>query len=570
MANIGVLLIIAGCIALLYFKVSFIKSFVTIITAICAAAVAFNYYEVLANILISKALIADWAQTIVLLVLFVLVFAILETIVAFISPKSLGFSSLTEGIGCVVCGFFVGLVVSGVILASLAMAPLPNQYPYPRFDKNNPDVENAAGALLNPDGFVTGLYNVISGGSMSGKRSFGLLHADFLNQSFLNRHSVSDGVKAITNSKAIEVPRKAAAWPAEKKIKNSKGQAVPQKNGHTLTLVRIGITSNGVRAGGTFTPAQLRLVCTKKSDGKGTGVYPIGYIKSNNQLQLKQLSDKITIESADLVDGTRSIDFAFYVPNDLVPRLVEFKQNCVAEIGSVLTADKAPALLSFIQSSDCSTDSAELKAIGSARLYGVELAGAAKFSSELMPEIKTLSAFQKSQTDSSAEPMSAKAKKIDIIRARLEPVKSVKKKQDKEAKPIEEFDLLQVLTVPDGYKLLALKCNNPSAGSSISGNQLPVLVDMEAGVYNPTGIIASGQTDGKVVYEIDYRSMNNEETVAEVFPDNVWLTGEVKKISGFYVLYLVKSDKRTIITSVRPGNATVGAGFKEYEGFMVK
>ena len=51
MANIVVLLIIAGCVVCFYLKSTFIKSFAMIIIALCAGVVAFNYFEVLANFL---------------------------------------------------------------------------------------------------------------------------------------------------------------------------------------------------------------------------------------------------------------------------------------------------------------------------------------------------------------------------------------------------------------------------------------------------------------------------------------------------------------------------------------
>ena len=135
----------------------------------------------------------------------------------------------------------------------------------------------------------------------------------------------------------------------------------------------------------------------------------------------------------------------------------------------------------------------------------------------------------------------------------------------------------------DGYKLLSLKCNNPSIGAAIRGEQLPVLVEPAGLIHHPVGIIASGKVGDQTIYEVDYCSLTTKDitdglaiaedsSVAQPFPDTVWLTEQAdsNSISEFYVLYLVKSDRNTIIASVRSGEPQVAAGFKKYAGFFIK
>ena len=80
MASLAVVIIILGCAAYQYFKGTFISSFATIIIAICAGIAAFGFFEVLANVFISRSdtgkflSIVPWAQPLCFTLLFIIVF----------------------------------------------------------------------------------------------------------------------------------------------------------------------------------------------------------------------------------------------------------------------------------------------------------------------------------------------------------------------------------------------------------------------------------------------------------------------------------------------------------------
>jgi hypothetical protein len=290
-------------------------------------------------------------------------FAVLQTAAVQLIRQPVDLGMWPERIGRVVCGILLGLFLSGLLLTTLAMMPIPNKYPYPRFDERYPDAERPNKVLLNPDGLVTGLFGTISNGSLSGKRSFSTLHPEFVSQSFLNRHSTSNGVPSITKSQAIEVPNKNAAWYAPEGLKDAEGNPVSAKSGHILTLVRIGIKQSAVMDAGTFTPAQLRLICKQRTDtgnplaGKGKIAYPVGYIAGPDLLHTKRLGDtiKVTRDDFEANARTRWIDFAFYVPNGFVPVLAEFKQNSIAEVPPLATAEQTPVPIPFVPSSEKQT-----------------------------------------------------------------------------------------------------------------------------------------------------------------------------------------------------------------------
>lgn len=361
MAGLVVLLIILGCAALMYLKGTFVKAFAALIVAVCSSIVAFSFFELLANVFIGRDLVIPWAQPISFALLFIVTFAVLQTAAVQLIRQPVDLGMWPERIGRVVCGIFLGLFLSGLLLTTLAMMPIPNKYPYQRFDERYPDAERPNKVLLNPDGLVTGFFSTISSGSFSGKRSFATLHPEFVSQSFLNRHNAPDGVPGITKSQAIEVPKKNAAWYAPEGIKDTEGNPISAKSGHILTLVRIGIKQSAVIEAGTFTPAQLRLICKQQTAdtgnplaGKGKIAYPVGYIAGPDLLKTKRLGDtiKVTRDDFESDSRTRWIDFAFYVPNGFVPVLAEFKQNSIAEVPPLATAEQTPVPIPFVPSSE--------------------------------------------------------------------------------------------------------------------------------------------------------------------------------------------------------------------------
>jgi hypothetical protein len=362
MASLAVVIIILGCAALQYFKGTFVKAFAMIIIAIISSVVAFGYFEVLANLIISRGndgsmlSLVPWAQTLCFILLFVVAFGVLQTAAIFLirHPVDLGF--LPEHIGRVVCGIILGFIISGLLLTALQMGPLPLSYPYERFDSARLNLDNPGGVLLNADGFATGLFGIISNGSLSGKNSFKTIHPSYLDQLYMNR------LKGETSSvsgvfPAIEVP-KPAVWPAPKKViddfdKSNSVIPIPNSN-YNPTIVRVGIKKRAINRelkinGGTFTPSQLRLICTR-STGEAANVYPVGYMKTKDEMEA---SPEIKLATSDFEGNVRFIDFVFCVPSGFEPALVEFKLNSIAEIrtGAIITADQAPAVAPFSSSS---------------------------------------------------------------------------------------------------------------------------------------------------------------------------------------------------------------------------
>jgi hypothetical protein len=377
MASLAVVIIILGCAALQYFKGTFVKAFAMIIIAICSSVVAFGYFEMLANLIIGRGSdgsllsLVPWAQTLCFVLLFVVTFGILQTGVSYLIRHEIDLGFLPERIGRVVCGIILGFFVSGLLLTALQMGPLPPSYPYQRFDPARLNPDNPSGVLLNADGFATGLFGLISNGSLSGKNSFRSVHPDYLNQLFFNRF-LGDASSVSGTWPAIEVP-KPGVWPASQAIKkqadafvselrtsggkikydpSGKSVAVPvsTKDTYNPTVVRVGIKKRAISRepainGAAFTPSQLRLICARNT-GETVNAYPIGFVKTKDEIQV---SPEIKLGPNDFEGSVKYIDFVFCVPSGFEPALVEFKLNSIVEIPSkaIVSADQAPPLEPF-------------------------------------------------------------------------------------------------------------------------------------------------------------------------------------------------------------------------------
>jgi hypothetical protein len=352
MASIAILIIISGCAVLLFLKGTVVRAIATIIVAVCALVAAFGFFEFLAGFIISHAdkgstiSIVNLAQTISFMMIFIIVFAGLQTLAMYLTRDEVDFGLWPERIGRAVFGLVLGFIVSGVLVTALAMAPLPSNYPYERFDSSNPKPGSPGKVFLNADGFVTNLFSTISSGSLSGKKSFNILHPDYLSQVFLNR--LPKDVSLLTsNTPAISIPTDKAVWPASDEVKsqidelNSRSLGKPS-GAYSALIVRIGIKRAAVKSedkitAGKFALSQLRVICKKSSElqeafsGKAINVYPIGYLGAQEELQTEgQIELNSTNDFGDA--AIKDIDFVFCVPSSYTPILAEFKLNSVAQI----------------------------------------------------------------------------------------------------------------------------------------------------------------------------------------------------------------------------------------------
>jgi len=371
--TIIVLVVCLACAAYQVAKSTFVKSFATLIALIWASVPAFGYFELLAGVFIGKGeysrfpALVPWAQSLSFALIFIVVFAILQTVITLLTRNPVDLGKVPELAGRAVCGVLLGLFGAGLLLAAMAMAPLSHSLPYPRFDPTKPDPRNPNRVLPNADGLATGWFSLLSRGAFRGRTSFEAVHPQFLDQAVLNRFVKRTQVA--TRPGAIILPSRqqgkekaVAAWPAPEGLKDHDGNPVAARSGHRLVIVRVGITSDAVRGLPYFRVGfgQLRIIGKEKSlamnplAGKGQTIYPAGYMIAEDTVQTRTPAEylQLTRQHFEGETAVRWIDFVFDVPNELVPVLLEFRQNVVLSLPPMADAEDAPSVVPFVEPSD--------------------------------------------------------------------------------------------------------------------------------------------------------------------------------------------------------------------------
>jgi hypothetical protein len=356
LAELAVIVVTLAMVIFVYLKGTLIKSFVILISALVAATVAMSFFETLAKLIIGYGFGGEWIPGAVFLLIFVLVFAILNAIGDQFTPVDLYFGDFPDRAARALVGAFAGFVVAGVILITAAMLPIGTKWPYERFNAEGGSVRPAEpdkSLILNADGFVASFTSWVSQGSMAGKKSLALFHPDFVNEIHLNRIGKDENNLSIAGSDAISVK---AAWDANSElISESNKQSLPTPSGTRPVIVRAAIDAKVVKEGGAlseeggvaFTLAQFRLMCKDKDsagDLKGSGeiIYPVGIIKKGNIVEEKKYAEDIIVERSAFDGGAKTLDLVFNVPTDKTPVLLEFKQNAVAQINRLSSGENIP------------------------------------------------------------------------------------------------------------------------------------------------------------------------------------------------------------------------------------
>lgn len=604
MAIVGLLAIVVvlGFAAHHYLKGGPLKSFGGLLAVLVAILVGFNYYELLAQQFIKRGYAGQWAQPGCLIILFVLTFVVLRLIVQKLIREDVDFGNTANRAIAVLCGIITGFSLAGVVLVAAGLTPLSPKWPYPRFpaDLSRQDVTSPRKALLNPDGFAAGFFNAASAGGLGSDKPFKLLHPDYLDQLYLNRYPPKKDIPIIAGTSAVAIPADEGLCPApDPLISATTGRSVRPAAAARLIVARIAIKGNTIDQGGamdesgsvTFTLAQLRMVCTegspanKSAPGSVKKIHPLGYMKAANQMQPKELSEQINIYRSEFEGGVKKIDFVFELPLGYTPALVEFKLNAVARAPSELPADKAPQPIAFIQTDNCATEQAAVTTLTGARVYGVELTAGTKLLQGFDFPVANVDQWRQAEQGGYRTVFGGEQdNKILVARSQLAEPQDRQGRRSRTtdySRPRGGNNLAELLAPLQGYKVLALKCNTPSTSNNLSGDRLPILVDLQQNRHHAVGVAAAGKVGDQTVYQVDYCSLRQRDfegglvidaagAVAQPWPD-LWLAERVDSLSGLYVIYMVKlASPPVIITSVKPADSTTAAGFKDSEGFVIE
>ena len=351
LALVAIIVIILLCIAQFYLKNSALTSFATVISAVFGMIIAFNYYESLADQLISRGYVSQWAQAGCFILLFIIGLAAIRSVGDLLIGSNIDLGLIAKRTAAGICAVTTGLLISGALFIALAMSPLGPKLTYNRFGQtvSNASINNPNKLALNVDGLVAGLFGWISKGSLSSGKNFSMYHADFVDQIHLNGNKASEKVFVISSKKALTLPGKGKQPVRRMEINEQK-----------LTVVRIGIINRDIADGGakdpankvSFTPSQIRLICrdTEQSDTIATNakvVYPalITIIRDKTTGSedetfsvKKDLGTIIDLEGQDFQKRVGWLDVAFQVSERMEGVLLQFKQNAVIELPKPVTS----------------------------------------------------------------------------------------------------------------------------------------------------------------------------------------------------------------------------------------
>lgn len=339
MAIIIVILMLLGTLAFFYLKCSMMQSLTMLWSSVIAMILTFSYYEVVAELFISRGYGLQWAHVGCFLIVFIVSFTVLRSVSEFVIRAKIDLGQFVTVVMGIVCGLLTGVIFSGVLLVAFGLLPMQGALFYNRFDPDKPVViSHPSRPLLNVDGFVNGLYTWISSGSLSSSRSFGVLHADYLSQIHLNKLKTKDDVLPVSSREALVLPKGKVKKPIRVWDIPDVGQ---------MTVVRVGIVSRKIEDGGAnnptgkliLFPAQIRLIARDEEDvtenrpftGLAKAVYPSGFLKDG--IWDKVPLDEILVpDSKEMDNRIYWVDVAFDVPTGHTPILLEFRNNAVVDL----------------------------------------------------------------------------------------------------------------------------------------------------------------------------------------------------------------------------------------------
>jgi len=357
-AELIVLVVILATAGFMYLKGSAVKSFLLFINALISSAVALAFFETAGKIIIGYGYGGQWVLGGSFIFIFILIFIIMNALTDKLAPADIHFTDLIDRITRSSIAVFTGLFIAGTILITAALMPIGTGWPYQRFDPQNKNIqpqEPDKGLILDADGFTAGLASWFSRGSLRSSKSLAVFHPEFLNEIYLNRVGQDIDNLIIAGAEAVEVK---AAWEPNsttKLISAADSKPLDAKSGTKTVIVRTGLKNGIIKDGGattdgsklTFTTAQVRLICKARDladnlGGSGYTVWPVGFVRNEAVVELKNLTEEIILSSADFSSGAKWYDFVFYIPSDTVPVMLEFKLNAAAEVRKMVSGDKIP------------------------------------------------------------------------------------------------------------------------------------------------------------------------------------------------------------------------------------
>lgn len=345
------LIVILAVLAVAFFHYTqgFFSATLSAIIAVIAAMMAISYHEPFVATLL-QGRVADQANAIALVCIFVPVYLVLRMISDRLVPGNLRFPAMVDKIGAGVMGIVAAVFSVGIVAIAAQTLPFgPSIAGYSRYELKDDrsdavvkrdgsqdmnatinaelaadtlDPNNQQGLLLPVDGMVLALASRLSdGGSLAGERPLGSVHPDYLQELFGNRLGIQVGADRtalnlpgkpqeveVSGVYRIESPTRKDAEPIL--IRGSEITA-PEPNGNQIMIVvRAMFRGKAADKDGhvRFSPGSVRLVANQKN------YFPIGTLEAANVLFVNKPDDFLILEKAD-----RGADLVFIIDEKTAP-----------------------------------------------------------------------------------------------------------------------------------------------------------------------------------------------------------------------------------------------------------
>lgn len=327
--------LVFGVTSYLVFTQGFFSSAIMAGLCVTSAAVAFNYHELLAQLVGGFGLAAWGGKGIMLLGLFMVALLILRLLVDRLIRGNVIFPILIDRIGAGVFGFVSGLIVTGMILLGLQNMAFPaSLLGFDRIkDLGQPD--STQNVLPPADGFVTSLIDQMSRYGFSGSQPFHRQHPNYLRELYMNRLVLTEGSRQEAGKDVLD--RTDDFWLIDHNILDVvTGQSLQPAAGMRFMATRLEI-AGGVRSKDKvgvadpdsnirFTLASVRLVGYSEDGGDPFESYPVAILWPGGRV-----AEGLKLDQGRMLAGNRSrVDLLFEVPEDLKNRpalFIEFKRS---------------------------------------------------------------------------------------------------------------------------------------------------------------------------------------------------------------------------------------------------
>jgi uncharacterized membrane protein required for colicin V production len=373
--------IFIGVVAFFHYVQGFFSATISAMIAVIAAVMAVSYQETVVHLLL-KGQMADYANGMVLCMIFAVVYIVLRTIFDMAVPGNVRTPATLDKVGAGVMGLVAGVFVTGIFAIAVQMLPFDpgisfmgySRYPlrdnlqvvirrtsgpqldtkiFNEMDDNELAPDKQKGLLLPVDDWVLDtVYHLSDGGSLAGDRPLASVHPDYLQELFGERLGIQAGARrtslefgdnhVVDVESVYSVPSLPVVPGEPKEYRRSdytplyKGTVKPRADQRIL-VVRIklkhGVTDD---ADGLFrfSPGSIHLVGKGHND-TWKDFYPIGTLTGGNTVLLNKPDDFLFAKE----DG--AIDAVFVVDDSL---LVGGKTSNKLAPGTLITVKRAATL----------------------------------------------------------------------------------------------------------------------------------------------------------------------------------------------------------------------------------